>query len=373
MTEILVLGAGYTGMTAALGLARRTRGREVRVTLVNPSERFTERLRLHQVAAGEALARLDIPAMLEGTGVRFVLGRAASIAADERRVVLEDGTGLAYDRLVYALGSVADTTNVPGAAEHAHILDGPRDAARFAAAAGGTVLVAGSGLTGVEAAAEIAERNAGVRVVLAGRDEPGAMMGDRARAHLRAALDRLGVTVRSGVTIEKVLPGAVELAGGELLSADAVLWTTGVRVAPLARDAGLTVDDRGRVVVDRYLRSVSHPEICAVGDAAAVTVEHGVLHGTCQSGIPTAAHAARAIAAELRGRTPRPFRFGYMHQPVSLGRRDAVIQFTRRDDTPGRFLLTGRSAVAYKEFVSSSPWKTYGMIKKSAGVVLWRH
>ena len=125
----------------------------------------------------------------------------------------------------------------------------------------------------------------------------------------------------------------------------AVLWTTGVRVSPIAAAAGLEVDDRGRIVTDESLRSVSHPNVYAVGDAAAIRQGYGVMHGTCQSGIPTAVHAATSIVRELKGKQPKKFRFGYVHQPVSLGRHDAVIQFTHADDSPGRFYLAGRMAV----------------------------
>ena len=59
MNEILILGAGYTGMAAAMGLAGRVKRRDdVQVTLVNPQDRFTERLRLHQTATGQQLAEL---------------------------------------------------------------------------------------------------------------------------------------------------------------------------------------------------------------------------------------------------------------------------------------------------------------------------
>jgi NADH dehydrogenase, FAD-containing subunit len=371
--RVMILGAGYTGMTVATSLAGRTRGQDVEITLVNPITRFTERLRLHRTAAGQELADLQIPDMLEGTGVEFVPGRVTGIDLAAGQVRIGGERVLTYDTLVYALGSVADTASVPGVAEYAYTLNSAAEAERLAEVVAGaqTVVVGGGGLTGVESAAEIAESHPGVRVVLLSRDVPGSMMGEKARAYLHAALERLGVRVRTGVEITKVLPGGVELAGGEWVEADACLWTTGVRVSPLAAEAGLTVDGRGRIVVDATLRSVSHPQVYAVGDAAAVRQPYGMLHGTCQSGIPTAAHAATSIARRIRGREPRPFRFGYVHQPVSLGRRDGVIQFTRPDDTPRGLFLKGRWAVAYKEIVSSSPWKTYRLLKKYGAGAVW--
>lgn len=369
-TRIVVLGAGYTGMLAAIRLARRTRALNVRITLVNPSARFTERLRMHQIAAGQELADHRIPELLDGTGIEFVQGRATSIDPRAQLVTVDGQRQLHYDELIYALGSSTDTGVVPGVADHAWTLNDPRTAHTFAgrlaeiAAVGGTVTVCGGGLTGIEAAAEIAEAHPDAQVTLISGSEPGAMMGERARAYLNTALDRLGVRRIVGQAVTKVLPDAVELADGALIPAELTLWTAGVRVAPLAADAGIATDARGLIVVDPALRSISHPNIRAIGDAAAVRMDWGRIHGTCQSGLPTAAYTADALARQLRGKTVKPFRFGYFHQPVSLGRSDAVIQFTRADDTPARWYLTGRAAVAYKEFVSSSPVKTYRLSKK---------
>ncbi|MEU6879563.1 FAD-dependent oxidoreductase [Streptomyces sp. NPDC046712] len=362
--HVVVLGAGYTGMSSAIRLAHRTRRTGVKITLVNPSSRFVERLRMHQIAAGQELADHRIPDLLTGTGVRFVQG-ATAVAPEARRITVDGAMSLEYDTLVYALGSSTDTGKAPSADTHAYTLNTPEIADRFAARlvelgeTGGTVTVCGGGLTGIEAATEIAESHPGLRVTLISPDEPGGMMGPKARAHLHRALDRLGVTLETGARVTKVLPDAVELADGRIVPSDACLWTAGVKVSPLAADAGIATDDRGLILVDATLRSVSHPEIHAIGDAAAVRLAWGQLHGSCQSGLPTAQYTADTIARLVRGKAVKPFRFGYYHQPVSLGRRDAVIQFTRTDFTPRSQCLTGRSAVVYKEMVSGSPLKTY--------------
>lgn len=377
--NIVILGAGYAGMTAAVSLAARTKGREdVRITVVNATERFTERLRLHQVASGQELADLRIPELLGETKAEFVRGWVTGIDAAARTVRIDDERVLHYDALVYALGAVTDTAAVPGADDHAYTLDNPSGAAllanRLAVLGTGTVAVCGSGLTGVEAAAELAEAHPELDVVLLGREEPGAMLGEKAGVYLRSALDRLGVRVRGAAEVVKVRPDGVELAGGESVSADVVVWTSGVRVSPLAAAAGLEVDDRGRIVTDAALRSVSAPEVYAVGDSAAVRQGFGVLHGTCQSGMPTGVHAAASLARELKGKQPKAFRFGYLHTPVSLGRHDAVVGFTHPDGSPKSSRLTGKRAVWYKETVSSAGWSSLVRLRKmpSLGLFAWR-
>ncbi|MFF2083392.1 NAD(P)/FAD-dependent oxidoreductase [Nocardia sp. NPDC058176] len=367
--KIVVLGAGYTGMIATTYLARDTRKMNVDITLVNPSPRFTERLRMHQVAAGQELAHFDIPTLLDGSGVNFRQAAATAIDTAARTVTLDDGATLHYDRLIYALGSATDTSLVPGATEHAWTLNDPRLAHRFSqrlteiAADRGTVTVCGGGLTGIEAAAEIAEAHPDLTVTLVSATEPGAMMGDKARAHVNRVFDRLGVQRRVGVKVGKVLPDAVHLDTRDTLASDLTLWTTGVRVSPLAAQSGIATDEQGRIDTDPTLRSVSHPEIHAIGDAAVIRQAWGEVHGTCQTGVASAAHAVGVITRLLKGKKVKPFRIGYFHQPVSLGREDAVIQFTKADDTPTRWYLKGKAAVAYKESVSKTPPMAYKMSK----------
>ena len=164
-------------------------------------------------------------------------------------VATEGQRRLDYDQLVYAIGSTTSTTGVPGADEHAHSRCGPPSAARFASRLGkeldpgGVVVVGGNGLTGIEAATEIAESHPTCESSCSGLGRPGSMMGPEA-AYLDQALARLGIEVRSGVLITKVLPDGVELDGGEIVRSDAALWTraSGRR---LAGQAGLAVDAPG--------------------------------------------------------------------------------------------------------------------------------
>jgi NADH dehydrogenase len=239
MKEILILGAGYSGMAATMGLAGRLRGREdVHITLVNPQTRCTERLRLHQTASGEDLADLQIPDQPAHSGVEFVRDWVTAIDANAQTVRIGDGYELAYDTLVYALGSVADTATIPGVDEFAHTLNSAQDAAVLADELDrmneGTVVVAGGGLTGIESAAEIAERHLALDVVLLSNQVPGSMMGEKARKRLHAGLSGLGVQIRTGAQIVKAMSDGVALADGDVVPARAVLWTTGVRVSPMA-------------------------------------------------------------------------------------------------------------------------------------------
>ena len=139
-------------------------------------------------------------------------------------------------------------------------------------------------------------------------------------------------------------------------------------------DVGEARDEWGMLI--DLARAVQPAEAAKVSfrDAAAIRQGYGVMHGTCQGGMPTGVHAAYSIVRELDGREPGRFRFGYLHLPVSLGRRDAVVQFTRPDGSAKRLALTGRAAVWYKETVSSSPWTSFQRLVRTpaAGQFAWR-
>ncbi|OIV35634.1 oxidoreductase [Mangrovactinospora gilvigrisea] len=376
--RITVLGAGYAGVTAAGRLAKRLDPADVEITLVNAEAEFVERVRMHQLATGQRLKRRPLAGMLAGSGASVRVARVTAVDLERRRVELADGQSadgepadgepaagesadgeLEYDSLVWALGSVGDDRGVPGVAEHAHRLAGRAGALRLgerlaALASGQTVLVVGGGLTGIETAAEIAESRPDLRVVLAGREGVGSWLSGKARRHLAVVLDRLGVDVREGTDVARVEAGGAVLDPGGSIEAGAVVWSAGFAANPLAATSGLRVSAGGRIVVDGTQRSVSHPEVYAVGDAALAVGKGGApLRMACATSMPMAWRAADALAARLTGRTAPEPEIGYSLQCVSLGRRDGIVQRVTPEDRPTDTVLTGRTAARVKELICS--------------------
>ncbi|MFC5288753.1 NAD(P)/FAD-dependent oxidoreductase [Actinokineospora guangxiensis] len=341
---IVVVGAGYAGVMAANSVAR---GVSEPVVLVNERDTFVERVRLHQLAAGQSLRVRPLAGLLRGP--ELAVGRVVRIDADERVVHLGDGRTIGYDTLVYALGSSGDLS-VPGAAEFAFDVGAYSDAVRLRdrLAGGGSAVVVGGGLTGIEAAAELARPDLKVSLVT---DRVGAGLSERGRSYVLKVLERRGVSVREGVRVESVHGDGVVLVGGESVAADAVVWTAGFRVPGVAREAGFAVDGSGRMVVDGTLRSVSHEEVYGVGDAAAVRVGGQELRMACATGLPAGQHVGKVIAALRSGRAVPGLRFRYVNQCVSLGRGDALVQFVLADDSARDRVLTGRVAAWYKEAI----------------------
>ncbi|MEU6770764.1 FAD-dependent oxidoreductase [Streptomyces sp. NPDC046759] len=366
--HVVIVGAGFAGYRAARTLARLTRNR-ADITLLNPTDYFLYLPLLPQVAAGILEAR-RVTVSLPGTlrGVRLVLGEADHVDLDGRAVHYSDPEGrvgaLRYDRLVLAVGSVNKLLPVPGVAEHAHGFRGLPEAlylrdhvtrqVELAAteddaelrAARCTFVVVGAGYTGTEVAAQmqlltdrLVRRHplpGGLRprwllLDVAGRVLP--EMDERLSRTAGRVLRGRGVDVRMGTSVKEATRDGVLLTDGEFVSSRTLVWCVGVRPDPLVEAVGRPLE-RGRLIVDPYLRVPGREDVYGCGDAAAVPdLEHP---GSGESGGPpperrstpmTAQHAwrqgrvaAENVAASLGlGRRRRPYRHRDLGFAVDLG------------------------------------------------------
>lgn len=355
--RILVLGAGYAGAVAAGTLARRLRPDDARITLVNAAPDFVERVRMHELAVGRTLRHRPLETMFARTGVDLVIDRVARLDAEARQVSLAGGDDLGYDSLVLALGSIPSPPAAEVAGARIRSVGSREEALRLrrdlaTLPAGSRVSVVGAGLTGLETATEIAESRPDLAVTLLTAGRVGTGLSARAVRHLRSVLARLGIEVHEGERVEAADGEQVRTADGRSRPADLIIWSSGFTPTPLAGAGGLETHADGRVLVDRTLRSRSHPEVLAVGDAAWARGPGGEpLRMSCASGIPMGWQAAETLVAELHGREAPRVPLGYVTQCLSLGRRDGLIQPVRPDDTARAGALTGRAAALTKEQV----------------------
>ncbi|WP_407441850.1 NAD(P)/FAD-dependent oxidoreductase [Rhodococcus sp. (in: high G+C Gram-positive bacteria)] len=344
--DVVVVGAGYAGVTAANRLARHP---EVAVTVVNPRPVFVERTRLHQVAAGSGSATHSLAGLLHPRASLRV-GTAERIEPDA--VTLTDGAVLRCDAVVYAVGSGPATGAAPGMERAFSVSDLESATALHTALAElpahAPVVVVGGGFTGIEVAAELASEHPGAAYSLVG--DPGAGFPDGTRQYVNRTLDSFGIDVRSGVHATHLTEDAVLLDDGTAIPAALVVWAGGFSVPDLARRSGLPVDGVGRLRVDTGLQSTDGTAVVGVGDAVTVAGQDHI-RMSCQAAMPLGAHGADTVWEIVQGRAPQPLSLRFVAQCLSLGRRRGAVQFTARDDTPSAFSLRGRVVALVKESI----------------------
>jgi len=354
--RIVVIGGGFAGLWAVRGL----RHAAADILLIDRNNHHTFQPLLYQVAtAGLAAPSIAAPLrhmLRRQRNVTVLLGYVTEIDT-AARCVIADRTPYSYDYLLVATGvthtyfghdewrgdAVGLKTLDDALAMRARILMAfERAEAAFDSserAAWLTFVIVGGGPTGVELAGTLAEiarhtlkgefrhmSPAAARILLieAGPRVVPAFVQTLSR-HAERALQRLGVTVRTGRSITQVSPSGVSM-DGELIAARTVLWAAGVEASPLGRRLGVDLDRSGRVRVCPDLSIQGHPEVFVAGDLAHVSVGSGAVPGVAPAAKQMGAHVARSLRARLRGAPTRPFQYRNYGQLATIGRRAAVVQ-----------------------------------------------
>ena len=359
-TRIVVLGAGFGGLEAAIELERRFRGdASVELLLVSENNFFLFTPLLPQVVSSYIEPRHIVQSIRDirrQRQFRFLRARVTGIDLAQRRVTTTVEEVL-YDYLIMALGAVPNFFGIEGA-EHCfplysledavilrdHILDlfehadHEPDPERKRGLV--TLVVVGGGYTGVELVAElrdliyrhIAPRYRGIPL-----DDVKLLLVEAAKdiltgvdpklaARARRKLARTGIELQTDSQVIRVRPGQVELKSGEVINAGLVIWTAGIRANPLLEALPVEKDNGGRVLVTPQLHLREHPRVFAIGDNAVIREappEHSLQIG------PVALEQGRLAAENVaRGVAHAPyltFEFKPKGMLVSLGMNDAVV------------------------------------------------
>ena len=353
--KLVIIGAGFAGMYAALSSARLrdiqgASPEQMEIVLLAPEPTLVVRPRLYEPKPETLTAPLlDVFAAID---VVYVKGSAETIDTDGRKVhyTSADGTQktLSYDRLVVATGSRLFRPNIPGLAEHGHSVDQLADALALDrhlhalatepdSTARNTVVVAGGGFTGIETATEMPSRlrdifgsDVATRVIIVDRGAVIApAMGEEARPVIEEALRKLNVETRLGAGVASLDGTGVTLTNGERIETSTVIWAGGMRAAPLTTQIAAERDSFGRLLVDHDMRVAAVPGVFATGDAARAAcddVGHYALM-SCQHAIRMGAFAGHNAAAELLGSATRPYHQKAYVTCLDLG--EAGAMFTR--------------------------------------------
>ncbi len=366
--KIVILGAGFAGLEALKNISRGLGGTDAaEITLIDRNNYFVFAPLLHQVAVG-ALHPWDIIAPLRrlrlGRRTTFVQALVEKIDLDARIVTTSAGP-FGYDYLVIALGSTTGPADVPGLDDHPsvyplkHLDDAsdiknhvytmfeqaslePDPAVRREML---TFCVAGAGYTGTEFAAALADavfcyatrtyRTIGpaeIAVHVIERDDR--LIDDLPpewSAYAARRLEKSGVTLHLNSSVTAVGDSWVELNGAEKIPCRTLVRVTGVIASPIAAGVEAPHDEDGRLVVDDYLAIPGRSGVYVCGDC--VHYQDAATGAVAQARAHHAVRQAKIvglnIAAELRGRTRRKYRYEDKMLIISLGRSSALLKFYR--------------------------------------------
>jgi NADH dehydrogenase len=368
--RVLVLGGGFAGVETARALERRLGRRDdVEIWLVNRDNFMLFTPLLPEVCSGVLEPRhvvVPLRGMVRRPSTWCITADVEQIDLDQRRVTVLGGDGdlhrLTYDTLVLALGGVTHTFGIPGITEHAvgmktladafslrnrmiemlERADLEEDDAERQAQL--TFVIGGGGFSGVETAGEAEEFVRRLRrrhypqiaadavrtylVELGDRllGEQSPEMGDYARRKLEAR----GFRVLLKTAIREVGENEVVVEHDgtrETIRTRTVIWTGGVRPAPIIAECGVETDKSGRALTAATMQT-SREGVYAIGDCAVIpNVEdsEGRAHApTAQNAVREAKVLADNILARIDGREQRPFRYTPLGQLASIGAHTGV-------------------------------------------------
>ncbi|KAJ6593569.1 NADH dehydrogenase [Mycena capillaripes] len=332
---IVIVGAGFAGLWAALSAARKRElaGKaddSVEIILIAPEPTLNIRPRLYENEVSTASAPLAD--LLAAAGVRFVQGFVQKIVVEDKHVEYTSADGsaptLAFDRLILASGShLFRPEAVAGLAKYSFDADQMQTALNLDAhlkSLGGlpdspernTIVVCGGGFTGAEIASEMPRRmrgilgdGANVKVVVLERGESLNFMGPKSSPVVQEALASLGVEVLTSQTVASIDAEGVTTESGLRIASKTVIWTVGMRASPLTAQIPAERDELGRLFVTQDLRVVGVDHVYATGDTAHVaTDDQGHLAMmSCQHAMSLGKSAGNNAMADLLGLEQAPY------------------------------------------------------------------
>ena len=359
MKKVIVLGAGYAGVQAALTLHKKLKNEDVSIAIIDKNDRHTLLTELHEVAGNrvnEESVKIYLKDIFKYTKVDIIQDEIKSIDF-EKRILTSEGSKYSYDYLVIGCGSEPTYYGIEGMEENAFTLWSLEDAKKinhhirtmFDLASQETnkekrseyltFVVGGGGFTGIEMVGELIQwsdvlckdynisRNEVRLIVVEALDKILPVLHD---SLIQKGLDYLKknkVEVLTSSPITKVTSNSLEIKGGTVISTNTVIWTGGIRANSFLEKLDLTAAQRGRgrVEVNEYTQSTKHANVFLAGDNSFFIEEDGKpLPLLVESAMQTGQAAANNIINLMNGKPLEKCKPKLHGTMVSIGRKYAV-------------------------------------------------
>lgn len=397
--NIIVIGAGYGGLTAALRLEKLL-GKDCRykIHLMDKNPYHTIKTQLHEAAVRNEEVSIPFDRILRKKNILFHLGNVINIDIKNKQIET-DSKFISYEFLVIAIGSKVNYYNIPGMKEHSLPLQTLNDADRIynhisqicAQTASEENLhnrkenlrfiIGGGGLSGVEFAGELADytetciNNYRVRsndveiIIIEAADRLVPFMDPEYSQKIKEKLLNKGIRILIKAKIAQRTNDKVVLEDGQEIKTINFIWTGGIRVSELLKNGGLETDAAGKVIVNEHLHVQNDNNIYVIGDSA------NAINPYTGKTVPAAAQFAlqqgRLIAVnifnEIKGKQKKKYYPKVTGEVVSLGKHLAIgwiaLPFIKKIRFVGFLGSLLKAAVKEKHILllrkESRNWVTY--------------
>lgn len=334
---LVVLGAGFGGLSAAKTLAKKSRGQN-RIILIDrrPNQTFTPTLPELEIN------EIEIKPIAEKFGFEFQVNEVLGLDIKSKTIRLAD-RNLSCDGLILALGAETEYFGIPGLRENSAVLKSGWDAQKIMEKISGLknpkIVIAGAGPTGTELAGTLAKKTKVTLIEKSGSVLPG--FSEKLRTTVKNKLLKRGVEIIYNCGVLEAKPDSVILENIGEQKFDLLIWSGGTKGPSAYSDSGLDLDSRGRALIDGYLKAASG--VFAIGDAAAPRA--GKCPAGARSAIMQGRLAAKNLLAEFNNQPLKNYTCRNYPYFLPLGRYWAIAQI-------GNAVFSGLAISLFKKFIN---------------------
>ncbi len=354
--KIVIVGAGYAGIEAAIKLNKKGRRDDLDITIIDRNPYHTLLTEIHEVAGnrvGEDAVKIPLKEIFRTTNVNLVIDNIDQYDFESRKVKSKSNE-YPYDYLIMSVGSTPNYFGIPGLEEHGFPLWSVDDAVRirehiercFYEAETEkdaerrkrllTFVVGGAGFTGVEMIGELGQwvkklcrvhhiDRKEIRLIIV--DMLDCILSNLCDKNSKRAHDymhgKLGIEIILSTAIKQVTPEFVDI-GERKIETNTLIWAAGVRSSLDVENMELDKGPGRRLTVDEFCRT-KHKNVYAVGDVCALLDEKGkAFPAMVETALQTGEGAAMNILNEIRGKQPEAVKVKLHGVMVSIGNYFAV-------------------------------------------------
>lgn len=336
MTKVVIAGSGFGGMEAALRLKEHDSSLEI--TVIDKSSFFTYQVSLHKALAGSLKRKnimINLERLYQNERIRFYRDEIIQVRPLDK-IVVTRSRHLEFDYLIIAVGGVTNYFGTQGMKEYAfelkHISDAEKihrqihseiEKAKFYKEPI-NIVVCGAGLTGVEAAGEIADISKGRAKVILIESNNTIMRGFPKKAidYAKKILKKKGVEIKTDNMVKKAEKGKIILGNKKEIFTNTIIWCCGIKPPLITHKMGLRTNEKGAIMTNEYLQT-ARPYVYAIGDCA--YIYQNPQPQTALTAIQEAETVARNIIADINGEKKKIYRPKDIPYLISIGKNKGLM------------------------------------------------